>query len=309
MTMTRLTSAAVLVAALGMAANISAQQPGDARDLQGTWTNATATPFQRPPQFAEKETLTEEEAITWEKGGLARLLGLIPRDDLVTAGDLSDIYLDTPSMKLVEGRRTSLIVDPPSGLLPPRVPAARKRDLARPARSLDNFETMNLDERCLFVTAVGGWNSAPPMVPNVFAGNYYQIVQTASHVMILSEANHHARVIRIGGQHLPPHVQLWLGDSIGRWEGDTLVVDTTNFSEKTRFRGASERLHVVERFTRSRPGTISYRVTVDDPDTWERPWTADIPFTATTERIFEDACHEGNYSLGNSLRAARLEDK
>jgi len=299
---------ALALACVATDISIAAQQENP-RDLQGTWTNATATPFQRPPQFAEKPTLTEEEAAAWEKGGLTRLLGLIPHDDLVTAGDLSDLYLDTASMKLVEGRRTSLIVDPPSGLLPPRVPAARKRDLARPPRSLDNFETMNLDERCLSITALGSSAIAPPMVPNAFGGNYYQIVQTPTHVMILNEMMHTARVIRIGGTHLPPKVQLWLGDSVGRWEGNTLVVDTTNFYEKTRFRNASQRLHVVERFTRSRPDTIGYRVTVDDPDTWETPWSAEIPFTATTERMFEDACHEGNYSLGNSLRAARFTDK
>jgi hypothetical protein len=299
---------ACALAAVAADITVAAQQPANTRDLQGMWTNGTATPLQRPQQFAEKPTLTEEEAAAWEKGGLSRLISLIPHDDLVTAGDLTDTYLDTSSLKLVEGRRTSLIVDPPSGLLPARVPAARKRDLARPARSLDNFETMNLDERCLSVTVLGTSAITPPMVPNTFGGNYYQIVQSPTHVLILNEMMHIARVIRIGGTHVPAHVQFWLGDSIGRWEGNTLVVDTTNFYEKTRFRGASERLHVVERFTRSRQDSLSYRVTVEDPETWETPWTADIPFTAMTERMFEDACHEGNYSLGNSLRGARFTD-
>ena len=130
-------------------------------------------------------------------------------------------------------------------------------------------------------TAFGSSNATPPMIPNPFGLNFYQIVQTPTHVVILSELVHDTRIIRIGGRHLPSSIRLWLGDSVGRWEHDTLVVDTTNFSEKMRFGGASERLHVVERFTRTDASTISYRVTVDDPNTWTTPWTADIPFKAT----------------------------
>jgi len=300
---------ALVVATVDFAVGLSAQQPNSARDLQGFWTNGTATPLQRPPEFADKPTLSEEEAATFEKGGLDRLRKAIPHDDLVTAADINDTYLDTPSMKLAEGRRTSLIVDPPNGRLPAQVPEAQKRAAARPKRSYENPETFTLDERCLLSTATGGSNATPPMVPNMFGLNFYQIVQTHGHVMILSELVHDARVIRIGGQHVPSNVRLWLGDSIGRWEGDTLVADTTNFSPKSAFRGASERLHVVERFTRTAAKTIRYQVTVEDPDTWATPWTADIPFTATDERIFEFACHEANYSLGNALRAARLDDK
>jgi hypothetical protein len=300
---------AILLFAPGLPIDLVAQQARTTPDLQGFWTNATATPLQRPPEFADKPTLTEEEAAAFEQGGLARLLKQIPQADLVTAADLNETYLDTPSMKLAAGRRTSLIVDPPNGRLPALVPAALKRAEARPKRSYENPETFTLDERCLLSTATGGSNATPPIVPNAFGLNFYQIVQTSSHVMIFSELVHDARVIRIGGQHPPAHVQLWLGDSIGRWEGDTLVVDTTNFSDKSRFRGASERLHVIERFTRTSPATIRYRVTVDDPDMWAAPWTAEIPFNATDERIFEFACHEGNYSLGNALRAAQLEHK
>jgi len=300
---------ALVVAAVDFAVGLSAQQPNTAHDLQGFWTNGTATPLQRPPEFADKPTLSEEEAAIFEKGGLDRLRKAIPHDDLVTAADINDTYLDTPSMKLAEGRRTSLIVDPPNGRLPAQVPEAQKRAAARPKRSYENPETFTLDERCLLSTATGGSNATPPMVPNMFGLNFYQIVQTHGHVMILSELVHDARVIRIGGQHVPSNVRLWLGDSIGRWEGDTLVADTTNFSPKSAFRGASERLHVVERFTRTEAKTIRYQVTVEDPDTWATPWTADIPFTATDERISEFACHEANYSLGNALRAARLDDK
>jgi hypothetical protein len=127
--------------------------------------------------------------------------------------------------------------------------------------------------------------------------------------MILSELVHDVRIIRIEGKHLPPTVQLWRGDSIGRWEKDTLVVETTNFSEKSRYGGSSERLRVIERFTRTDASTISYRVTIEDPATWVSPWTADIPFKATDERMFEFACHEANYSIANALRGARTEEK
>jgi hypothetical protein len=147
------------------------------------------------------------------------------------------------------------------------------------------------------------------MVPNPFGQNFYQIVQTRDHVLIFTETVHDARIVRIGGTHAPPAVQLWLGDSIGRWESDTLVVDTTNFTEKSHFRGSGPRLHVVERFTRSSPETIRYQVTVDDPETWETSWSAEIPFTTSSERIFEYACHEGNYSMTNVLRGARAEEK
>jgi len=133
-------------------------------------------------------------------------------------------------------------------------------------------------------------------------------VQTRTHVLIFSELVHDARIIRIGGRHLPSGMLFWLGDSIGRWENDTLVVDTTNFAAQTRYGTSTERLHVVERFRRIDPNTLSYQVTVADPNTWTAPWTAEIPFTATADRMFEFACHEANYSMGNSLRGSRTEE-
>jgi hypothetical protein len=168
---------------------------------------------------------------------------------------------------------------------------------------------MGLDERCLLTVAFGSSNASPPMVPNPFGQNFYQFVQTPDHVVIFTETVHDTRIVRIGGRHLPPQVQLWLGDSIGRWDGNTLVVDTTNFTEKTHFRGSGAALHVVERFTRTGPTTMRYQVTADDPETWARPWTAEIPFTATRERMFEYACHEANHSMENVLRGARAEEK
>jgi hypothetical protein len=210
-------------------------------------------------------------------------------------------------MRLIDGR-TSLIIDPPDGRLPPQLESAKARAAAR-KRSYDDPEAMTLDERCLVSTAAGSSQVAAPIVPNVLAGNYYQIVQTPQYVVLFTEWVHDARIVRIGGTHPPPAVQRWLGDSIGRWEGDTLVVDTTNFTPKTHFRGSGERLHVVERFTRADANTIRYRATVDDPETWPRPWTMEVPFKATKEPVLEYACHEGNYAIENSLRGHRAEER
>jgi hypothetical protein len=298
----------VLVCATCCAIDIAAQNRAERHpDLQGFWTNGTASPLERPAEFKDKPFLTEDEAAAFEKGGLERLLKSLPEEDRIGA-DLNDIYLETSSLKLANGRRTSLIVDPPDGRLPPLLPDARKRAQAR-KRSYDDPETFSLSERCLFGSAQGSSQVAPPIVPNPLAQNYYQIVQTAQHVVIYTEVVHDARIIRIGGEHLPPSIHLWLGDSIGRWEGDTLVVDTTNFTDKTHFHGSSERMHVVERFTRSDETTIQYGVTVEDPDTWARPWTAEIPFRRTEFNVLEYACHEGNYSMETALRGQRAQER
>jgi hypothetical protein len=287
---------------------VSAQRTADGHpDLQGFWTNGTATPFQRPADFANKPFFTPAEAAEYERTALERLISVFPEADR-TAADLNDIYLETSTLKVAD-LRTSLIVDPAGGTLPPWLPAAQARADARPRRNYDDPETLNLDERCLMDSAFGSSNAAPPMVPNPFGQNFYQFVQTRSHLMIFTELVHDARIIRMNATHLPSTIHLWLGDSIGRWEGDTLVVDTTNFTSKTHFRGSGERLHVVERFTRSAPDRIDYRVTVDDPETWSVSWAADIPFRPTTEKMFEYACHEGNLAIENFMRGARAEEK
>lgn len=275
-------------------------------NLEGLWTNGTITPLQRPPDFAVKPVLTEAEAADYERHWLEQFRKNFPPEDL-QAPDLDYTYMDR--MKVVPSRRTSLIVDPPDGRLPALLPDAEARAAARPKSSYDDPELIGLDERCLLSVAFGSSNASPPMVPNPFGQNFYQIVQTRDHVMILTETIHDARIIRIGGQHLEPRVRLWLGDSIGHWEGDTLVVDTTNFTAHSHFRGSGPRLHVVERLRRTSPTTIAYQVTADDPETWARPWTAEIPFSATAERMFEYACHEANYSMTNVLRGARAEEK
>lgn len=279
------------------------------RDLQGYWTNGTATPLERPKAFKDRFSLTPEEGATFEREGLARLIEEIPEGDRFAA-DLNDIYLETSGLKLLEGRRTSLIIDPPNGMLPRQVAAAKAREAARPQYGYDDPETLELTERCLAGTDGGASQLAAPIVPNAFALNYYQIVQTPTTVLLYSEVMHETRIVRIGGQHnLPPHVGTWLGDSIGWWEDRTLVVDTVNFNGKIHFRGSSERMHVVERFTRTDRNTIRYRATVTDPDTWEQPWTLEYPFTAIDHSLLEFACHEGNYSLENSLRGHRAEER
>jgi hypothetical protein len=189
------------------------------------------------------------------------------------------------------------------------VPEAQQRAAARRPPSSDDPETRTLDDRCIVSLPRSASNAVPPIVPNRFGANYYQIVQTPHYVMIFAELLHDARIIRLDADHIPGKVRPWLGDSVGRWEGDTLVVETTNFSDKTQWRSSTKNLRVVERFTRTDENTITYRFTVTDPDTWVSPWTAEIPFKATNQRMFEYACHEGNYALANILRGARFEER
>jgi hypothetical protein len=274
-------------------------------DLQGTWSNGTITPLERPAEFAQQTYLSPTAAAEYERTWLESFRKIFSEEDLL-APDLDYTFMDR--QKVVPSRRTSLITDPPDGRLPPLLPAAKVRADARPKQSRDSPEVVGLAERCLMETSFGASPSAPPLVPSPFGQNYYQIVQTPTHVMIFSELIHDARIVRIGGTHPPASVQLWLGDSIGRWDGDTLVVDTTNFSERTHFRSSGPRLHVVERFTRTSQATIDYTFTVDDPETWASPWSAEVPFRAVSERIYEYACHEGNYALTDILRGARAEE-
>jgi hypothetical protein len=219
-------------------------------------------------------------------------------------------------------KRSSIVVDPSDGHVPRMKPEAQRRNAeylrqavspdasesaaAGPASAYDNPESRPLAERCLLGF---GSTSGPPTLPNYFYNNLKQIVQTKDHVMIFVEMVHDARVIRMNQPHLPPAIRKWMGDSVGHWEGDTLVVETTNFTSKTQFRGSSENLKVTERFTRTGPTTIVYRFTVEDPFTWDRPWTGEYNWTTTAEQIFEYACHEGNYALENVLRGARAAER
>src|SRR5579864_6075041 len=254
-------------------------------DLQGIWTNATITPLQRPDEFANKPTLTDAEAAAFEKKSAQELADVDGKSEsplLAAAGSngtggYNVLFIDRGSeLARVDGvKRTSLIIDPPDGKMPPITAEARQRNAAimRSYFTFNSVKERPLSERCLLGF---GSTSGPPMLP-VLYNNNYQIVQTPDHVMILVEMVHDVRIIRINGTHKPASIRQWLGDSIGHWEGDTLVVDTTNFTNETRFRGSSENLHVVERFTRIDANTILYRATIDDPSTFTKPWTIEYP--------------------------------
>ncbi|MGE3959647.1 MAG: hypothetical protein AB7H96_23225 [Vicinamibacterales bacterium] len=298
------------VACACLAATTLAAQRGTTNtpDLQGTWDTGTATPLIRPAPFAATSHFTRAEADAFERDNYARILSVFSKEDLL-ASDLNETYQETADLKVVPDLRTSLIIDPPNGQLPDLLPQAQARMAARPKRNYDDPETLTLDERCLAGVNFSSSSATPPLVPNPFGQNLYQIVQTPDRVLIFSELIHDARVVRLGGTHLPPSIRLWTGDSIGHWDGDTLVVDTTNFRREKSFRGSSERMHVVERFTRLSPDMLRYRVTVEDPDTWATPWTAEIPFRATTNQLFEYACHEGNRTIENFMRGARDEER
>jgi hypothetical protein len=304
-----LLSAIIVLASLGPAPVFAQQKPDGHPDLQGLWTNSTATPLVRPTAFAEKPRFTPEEAAEWARGGVERIQRGQPPEDRLFASDVDETYLETQHFKVLADLRTSLIVDPPNGRMPAQVEEARTRSTSRPPRNFDDMETMRLDERCLMSTALGSSNAMAPMVPNPFAGNFYQIVQTRDYLLIYTEWIHDARIVRINGTHAPAHVRMWLGDSIGRWEGQTLVVDTTNFRPDTHWQNSSPDMHVVERFTRVDANTIGYRATVEDPKTWATPWTVDIPFKTTNDPIYELACHEGNRAIENFMRGARDEDR
>ncbi|SPE41691.1 conserved exported hypothetical protein [Candidatus Sulfopaludibacter sp. SbA3] len=285
-------------------------------DLQGIWTNATITPLERPAALANKPTLTDAEATVFEKMAakdLADVDGKSEHPLLAAAGSngtggYNVLFIDRGSeFARVDGvKRTSLIVDPPDGKVPALTGEARQRNMAAArGNNYDSVKNRPPAERCL----VGfGSTSGPPMLP-VLYNNNYQIVQTAGRVMILVEMVHDARIVRIGGTHAASNVRQWLGDSVGHWEGDTLVVDTTNFTDKNRFHGSGENLHVIERFTRTGASTILYRATIDDPITFTRQWTLEFPFVAAQGPIYEYACHEGNYALTDILGGARKADK
>jgi hypothetical protein len=284
-------------------------------DLQGIWTNATLTPMERPAAFAGKLTVSDAEAAKYEKA----------QDDELKAGDgksegefhrragsgdtggYNALFIDRGSeLARVDGvKRTSLIIDPPDGRVPPLTPEARTRLASmRRGGGTGSAQDRPLSERCLMSF---GSSSGPPMLP-VLYNNNYQIVQTPDTVMILVEMIHDARIIRMNGTHKPDNVRQWLGDSIGHWEGDTLVVDTANFNDQVVFRGSSKNLHVIERFTRVDAKTLLYKATIDDPTTFTKSWTLEYPFVADRGPIFEYACHEGNYALVDILEGARKQE-
>jgi hypothetical protein len=274
-------------------------------DLRGIWSNATITPLERPNDLAGKTTFTPEEAAAYERQVVDR--NNVDRRSNNAEADVTLGYNDfwwDRGTKVIASRRTSLIVDPPDGRIPALTPEARKRVQEARAwiaeHATDGPEGRSLPERCILWTTAG-----PPMLPGPYNNNF-QILETRDQVVILNEMIHDARVIPLDGRpHLASNIRQWMGDSRGHWEGNTLVVDTTNFSGKFSFRGSDENLHLTERFTRVSPDTLLYEFTVDDPTAFARPWTAQIPVTRTKGPIFEYACHEGNYAMTDILAGAR----
>jgi hypothetical protein len=290
-------------------------------DLQGVWYIATLTGLERPAALAAKPTLTEAEAKAFVENASkanqdAQKPGSGPYNRIIS---YNDFWLDRGSMLTrVNGEyRTGMVVDPPDGKVPPLTPEAKAR-LSRPRVGpgsadigcypglpcADNPEDRPISERCL----LGVHPAGPPRLPGVY-GNFNQIVQTNGYVTILNEMNHDARIIPFNRPHLPAEMKSWMGDSVARWEGDTLVVDTTNIRNESRFRGASEALRVTERLTRADADTLVYRFTVDDPQTWTRPWTAEYAWVRSDQPVFEYACHEANYALGGIMRGERMREK
>ncbi len=269
-------------------------------DLQGTWNFGSNVPLERPGNLGAKEFYTPQEAAENRKKGFQG-------DRAVTGGahyDLAQFGLDPSQAKYPANLRTSMIVGP-DGKIPDETPEAQQRDAADAARQkgheFDGPDNRPLGERCILFPTVG-----PPMLPFAYNNNL-QIFQAPGYVAILQELVHDVRVIPMEGRpHLPASIHQWRGDSRGHWEGNTLVVDTTNFRSKgVFFASATASLHVIERFTRTAEDTLLYEFTVDDPATWVKPWTAQLPMMKDPNRIFEFACHEGNYGMANTLSEAR----
>ncbi len=277
-------------------------------DLQGIWNNATLTPLERASQYSSKAVLSEAEAAEFEKQELKSVDA--DRRDGGTATDVNRAYNEfwRDRGRITPDRRTSLIVDPPDGKVPPMTPAAQKMAADRTAQGrgheFDGPENRSLAERCIAVS-----NAGPPMIPANYNANY-QIVQAPGYVALLSEQIHDLRIIPTDGRpHISQDVRQLSGDSRGHWDGNTLVVETTNFTDRTRFRGSSEHMHLTERFTRTGPDMMLYEFTVNDPETFTKSWTAQMPMMKAPGPLFEYACHEGNYGLAGSLSGARAQEK
>jgi hypothetical protein len=295
-------------------------------DLHGTWSYATLTSLERPAEFANKPFLTAAEAAEFEKKTLV-VQDRDRRDGEGPGGRGSDGRTDVDraygqawweyGSKVIGTRRTSLIVDPPDGKIPALTPEGELRAVDRRGlwtanndyeggargTSLDSYADRPFQERCLGWTVTG-----PPMIPGAYNNNL-EIFQTNEHVVIMNEMVHEHRIIPLDNRpQVGSSIRLWMGSSRGRWDGDTLVVTTTNFRPMV-FRSASPKLKLTEKLARVDADTLMYEFTVDDPSTWVRPWTAQFPMTRSNEPVFEYACHEGNYSLPNILKGARSAER
>lgn len=287
--------------------------PDGKPDLQGIWNTATVTPLERPKALGAKEFYTDEEfaklsqRIRQGEVGEEAELGAARENDL--RYDIS-LYggFDITKARFASNKRTSLIVGP-EGRVPPMLPEAKQRNAERAAKNkgheFDSYENRPLSERCILMA-----QEMIPMLPAAGEGNLLQIVQGPGYVTLLHEIDHSTRVIPTDGRaHIPQNIRQWQGDSVGHWDGDTLVVDTTNFTARSAFKGSGEKLHLVERFTRNADDQITYQFTAEDPTTWAKPWTAEIPMTKNDGPVYEWACHEGNTMISTILRGARVTEE
>jgi hypothetical protein len=316
MTRRALWSLTVTALLTSLPALVLTQRDGQDRrpNFEGIWNSATATPLERPPELKDKAFFTPEEAAAWERQFVLR--NQEPASDPAAkrrgTGTYNTFYREYGT-RTVKTLRTSIITDPPDGRIPPLTPEAaevRKRRAER-QRKFENPEDLGLQDRCLaFLT------SGPPLLPYTYNSNY-QIIQTNEAFVIHAEMIHETRIIHLDGRaHLPAHIRLWTGDSLGRWEGDTLVVDTTNFNDAGGFYGDAggnfgwdRNLHMIERFRLLDPDTLLYQFEMHNPTAFTQSWKGELTMSRTSGNIYEFACHEGNYSMSNILRGYRALEK
>ena len=296
---------ALVALLLCISASLQAQNrtPWGDPDIQGVWSNQNPAPFERPDALASKATLTAEEAAEFERTSLPRLLKGFAAE-IPLSGELNDIWLETAKGRLAPSRASSLVVDPPDGKVPYTAEGRKRWDTTPklgPPLPANRPEDRAPAERCITTDGL--------FAPNPFYNNVHQIVQAPGYVVILTEMMHEARVIALNRPgHAGAGVRMYLGDSRGRWEGQTLVVETSNFNDKKLFRGATSQMRLVERFTRLDADTIEYRLTVTDPATFSRPWTIENGLRKADGDLYEVGCHEGNYGLRGILAGARAEE-
>ena len=313
-------TAALIVALVGLAALPAAAPAQDAPktawgapDLQGVWDFRTITPLQRPEDLGDKAFLTEEEAVQREREAVERDIRLWNQEARRTeaggnVGGYNNFWMDRGT-RVVGTRRTSLIIDPPNGRMPESTEAGGARAAAGRGSFSDQLPASYTDlsnaDRCLM-----GFNAGPPITPGGYNQNV-QIFQTPDHLVLMTEMVHTVRSVPLDGRSAIDDERLaqWSGNSIGHWEGDTLVVETTNFDTDRNWRGSSTTMRLVERFTRVDETTLEYEYTVDDPETWVEPWTVNLPMTRNDLPMFEYACHEGNYSMDAMLGGARADER
>ncbi len=285
-------------------------------NLQGVWDFRSLTPMERPENIAGKEVFTEEEAATFSEEFLVRESRDLADAEAEAAETgrvvpYNDFWFDWG--QTVTTDRTSLITEPPDGRMPALTNSAKKRRAERQAarRGVGTDEVSPggwIDELSAPVRCITGFNQGPPMTPSAYNNNM-QLFQTADHVVILNEMVHDARIVPLDGRpHIPDQIRQWTGSSRGRWDGNTLVVETVNRRDLS-FRGAGQHLYLTERFTRVSDDTLVYEVTLEDPTTWEEPWTFMVPMAKNPGEIYEYACHEGNYYMENMLRGKRAEEE